>query len=292
VFDPQDGWAVVRQFASPPTDNGFTYLWTDGVVADGERLYFIEYGGGRRIRMVDARDGRFLDEWTSDQDTTRVVTGQYDWVNNKVWLGDLEGPAVYRYAGQGQVRSGRLLAAPAGPARSWQGLRVYGQAPAGGRLTVGLSARQAGAADWAPLAGYTDLPAGGLVDLSAIDAALHPWLRLEAWLEGSPGDGGLEAWELEFVPRASLEVARAVARPEAGGMQVEVWVRNLAAAAAPPARLLLERTDQPLPVAEAAACPCRRPGRACGRAWSPSSPMPIPPTTAARCRCSSPAEPP
>ena len=89
VFDPANDWELVREFTSPPTETGFTFEWTDGVVADGERLYLIEFGGERRIRMIDAEDGTFLDEWVSDQDTTRVISGQYDWVNNKLWLGDL-----------------------------------------------------------------------------------------------------------------------------------------------------------------------------------------------------------
>ena len=112
VFDPAADWSLVRDFTSPPTENGFTFEWTDGLLADGRRLYLVEFSGRRRIRMVDAFDGRFLDEWTSDQDTTRIISGQYDWVNNKVWLGDLFGPAVFRYAGLGKVEAGRLTSGP------------------------------------------------------------------------------------------------------------------------------------------------------------------------------------
>ena len=35
VFDPSDGWRVVREFTVAPTESGFAYLFTDGVIADG-----------------------------------------------------------------------------------------------------------------------------------------------------------------------------------------------------------------------------------------------------------------
>jgi len=124
VFDPADGWRLVREFASPPTEIGFTFEWTDGILADGQRLYFIEYGGQRRIRMVDAVDGRFLDEWHSDQDTTRVVSGQYDWDNNAVWLGDLMGSRIFRYAGARRLQQGVLVSPAIGPAARWGRLQA------------------------------------------------------------------------------------------------------------------------------------------------------------------------
>ena len=116
VFDPASDWKLVREFTSPPTETGFTFEWTDGVVADGERLYLIEFGGERRIRMIDAEDGTFLDEWVSDQDTTRVISGQYDWINNKLWLGDLFSSAIFRYSGVSRFELGnnRLRADRAG----------------------------------------------------------------------------------------------------------------------------------------------------------------------------------
>ena len=79
--------------------------------------------------MIDAFDGSFLDEWQSDQDITRVITGQYDWINNKVWMGDLLSSAVYRYPGLGQVSRGQLTSVPVGPAARWDALSVMGSGP-------------------------------------------------------------------------------------------------------------------------------------------------------------------
>ncbi|MEE2628894.1 MAG: hypothetical protein VX670_10445, partial [Candidatus Latescibacterota bacterium] len=129
VFDPAQDWSIVREFTSPPTENGFTFEWTDGILADGERLYLIEWEGQRRIRMIDAFDGTFLDEWQSGSEITRIITGQYDWINNKVWMGDLWSSAVFRYAGLGQVSSGQITSQPIGPAARWGALAVLGTGP-------------------------------------------------------------------------------------------------------------------------------------------------------------------
>ena len=148
VFDPAADWSLLRDITSPPTENGFTFEWTDGLLADGQRLYFVEFAGGRRIRMVDAIDGRFLDEWTSDQDTTRIISGQYDWVNNKAWLGDLLGPAVFRYTGLGQAEAGRLISKPIGPASTWHSLRIRGAVFGDARLKVDVLGQDHPDSNW------------------------------------------------------------------------------------------------------------------------------------------------
>ena len=241
VFDPADDWRLVREFVSPPTETGFTFEWTDGIVADGERLYFIEFSGRRRIRMVDAEDGRFLDEWTSDQDTTRIISGQYDWINNKVWLGDLKGSAIFRYTGLGRIESGSVVSDPVGPARAWQSLSIDGDEP--GLLQTEL-AIEGEDGRWQTLIGFHDLPTGlPPVDLSAIDAAVHPTIRLRARLADTTGTARLDAWELRFQPQALLEVSDADARMDSSGLQVRAAVRNLSPFPVTAAELVVERTD-------------------------------------------------
>jgi hypothetical protein len=216
VFDPAQGWALLRDFTSPPTETGFTFTWTDGVLADGERLYFIEYKEGRRIRMVDAQDGRLLGEWQSDQDSTRIISGQYDWVNNKVWLGDLEGPRIFRYEGLGRVSRGQLFSPAVGPAADWKHLSVQGQG-----AEVEVEGRRSPAAAWQPLPGLSGIAAGQPVDLSGVDAAQYPQVRLRARLQGS--EARLDSWSVDFAPRPSLGLERA--RLDSAG-RVEVVVRN------------------------------------------------------------------
>ena len=244
VFDPADDWRLVREFVSPPTETGFTFMWTDGIFADGERLYFIEFGDRRRIRMVDAVDGHFLDEWTSDQDTTRIISGQYDWLNNKVWLGDLKGSAIFRYTGLGRIESGDATSDPVGPARSWQVLLVEGavEGDDSGSLILGIEA-EAADGRWQTLAGYDDLPVGQSVDISGIDAAAHPTLRLRAHLADTTGRARLDAWELHFQPQALLEVSDADARMDSSGLLVRVAVRNLSPFPVAASELVLEQTD-------------------------------------------------
>ena len=239
VFEPQADWAVVREFSSPPTENGFTFKWTDGVVADGERLYFIEYANGRRIRMVDAEDGRFLDEWVSDQELTRVITGQYDWINNKIWLGDLFGSAIFRYSGLGQIESGQLISAPIGPVARWESLRWEGAVDEAGQLQVRVLVQDETGGAWRVHPDWAAVDAGARVDLSRLNAERHRRIRLEADFGGVPGAAHLLSWEVDYTPLPSLQLASAGALPDSAGVQVRLQVRNVGAQAARGARVQL-----------------------------------------------------
>ena len=245
VFDPADNWALVRAFTSPPTANGFTFKWTDGLIADGERLYLIEHGGQRRIRMIDAFDGHFLDEWTSDQDLTRIITGQYDWVNNKVWLGDLHGSAIFRYTGLEHIHTGTLTSSIVGPTDVWHSLRIAAAD------AVAVDVLVAGEAEnWQLLPSLTDLPPGSDIDLSDLDAERHPRLRLRARLDGESGTASLESWSVDYDPLPSLELAATRAGTDSTGLWVESVVRNLSAAAVDDATLSISRSDGDQPLYE------------------------------------------
>lgn len=243
VFDPAADWSLLRDFTSPPTENGFTFEWTDGLLADGRRLYLIEFSGRRRIRMVDALDGRFLDEWTSDQDTTRIISGQYDWANNKVWLGDLFGPAVFRYAGLGTAEAGQLISDPIGPASTWQSLRIRGAAVGGAHLKVDVLGENPADASWNPVDGLVGLPLDEEVELAGLSAEDHRRIRLRADLQGTPGDAVLESWEVEFDPLPSLQLLAAEATIDSAGLRVQVLVRNITSGEVSGARLQLQRND-------------------------------------------------
>ena len=155
-------------------------MWTDGLLTDGERLYLIEFDDGHRIRMIDAFDGRFLDEWVSEQETTRSVAGQYDWINNKVWLGDLWGPDLYQYSGLGHAATGTVTTDPIGPAHSWFNLGVEASSFAGD-VRIDLLGQDGGTGEWRTLSGYQAIEADS-VDLGSLDASRYPLLRLRATL--------------------------------------------------------------------------------------------------------------
>ena len=234
VFDPADDWAVVREFTSPPTETGFTFKWTDGVLADGQHLYFVEWKGDRRIRMVDAFDGRFLDEWTSDQDLTRIITGQYDWINNKVWMGDLLGSTILRYPGLGRAQDGQLVSPIIGPAAQWRHVLIEGD----GNLSVALEVEET---DGRWTVHPAVLSSGQVLDLSGVDAAEHRRIRLRAQVEDAAAT--LAAWEVDFEPLPALQLTAAEAGVSAAGLAVQLEVRNLAATVSDPLTLRLERSD-------------------------------------------------
>ncbi len=241
VFDPANDWALVREFTSPPTANGFTFEWTDGILADGEHIYLIEWQGQRRIRMIDAFDGSFIDEWQSDQDITRVITGQYDWINNKVWLGDLWSSAIFRYRGLGRVETAEVLSAPIGAA-AWRVLTIEGD-----NIAVDLLVPRG--EQWVPHDELNNIEPGRL-SLEALDAQAFPQVRLRARLQHP--DARLRSWGLDFVPPPELELTRAEGQRSIAGLALEVVVRNLSAQAVKGALLTLEQSGEERPLRQIA----------------------------------------
>ncbi len=239
VFDPARSWTLVREFTSPPTENGFTFEWTDGILADGRYLYLIEWQGQRRIRMIDAQDGTFVDEWQSDQDVTRIITGQYDWINNKVWLGDLLSSAVFRYKGAEPIGQGSFVSQPIGPVVRWNALQFSGNDV---RVDVEVSANDD---SWQVLETLRDLPPDR-IDLSTLNAATYPRLRLRAHFD-SP-EASLTSWSVDLIPRPSLEVVRAEGRDKDGGLTVKVSVRNRSDRTVNDAVLYLEQSNLSAPL--------------------------------------------
>ena len=217
VFDPADGWRVVREFVVGPTSTGFGYLFTDGVIADGHYLYLVEFGTGltHRVRVVDAQDGRFVEEFESDQAETDILSGQYDWVNNKVWFGQLNGPAVYRYTGRRLPDSGSLTSGPVGPGGAWGGLQV-GIRPggsAGARAEVDLLGEDPSGA-FLPLPEWTGLTPGGEIDLSGLDAR-RIRIRVRLFGEGFSPSPVLTEWAVRYQPVSDLALSGLRAEPRA-----------------------------------------------------------------------------
>ena len=245
VFDVDaTGWHLAREFIVPPTETGFTYLFTDGIFADGERLYLIEFDGERRIRAVSAMDGSFVDEWTSDQDVTRVISGQYDWLNDHVWLGDLRGSGLFRYRRSDGPAAGQLTSPGIGPAAAWKDVRVSGsgillsvQSQSDGRQSDGRQSGGRQGAGWVTIL-QDSLPTGGSVDLTHIDATRHRHLRLVARIDSAAG--ALLGWGVNFDHASDLEIADVTV--EAGGFPGDfaVAVRNRGLATAAPAAVNLQ----------------------------------------------------
>jgi hypothetical protein len=239
VFDPANGWALLRDFASPPTETGFTYKWTDGALADGENLYFIEFSGGHRIRRVDPADGTFRDESMGDQDSTRVISGQYDWINNKVWLGDLFGPTIYRYAGGARVEEAEFISPAIGPAAEWRSVATKGTA-ASPNLRIDILRHSAIDSTWIPLEGFADLSPDASVDISSVPASTHRHLKLRARFSGAAA-ASLSAWSVRHSPLPSLQVVSATGEVDSV-LRVEAVVRILEPPANDPVVIQVENS--------------------------------------------------
>ena len=230
VFDPSDGWRLEREFTVAPTETGFAYLFTDGVIADGRYLYLIEFGTGstHRVRVVDARTGRFIEEYESDQSETDILTGQYDWINNKVWLGQLNGPMVYRYAGKTLPPYGSLTSEPIGPAGAWHGLTLDVREAPGGRAVVDILG-EAPSGGFAPLAEWTGLAPDGEINLGDLKAnRIRIRVRLSG--DGLGPSAALTGWQVRYRPQSDLVLFGLRASPleveELEPVRLTVQVRN------------------------------------------------------------------
>ena len=210
VFDPDNAWRIVRQFTVQPTETGFGYLVTDGAIADGRFIYLIEYGTGltHRVRVVDAHTGAFVEEFESDQAQTDILGGQFDWVNNVVWLGQLEGGMVYRYPGQSLPEFGTLTSEPIGPASAWH--TVTTALSGTGKAEVNVL----GAIDnntFAPLAQWQNLSPG----THNLDGIAVPKLKIQIKLygEGLNPSPGLQTWTTTYQPLSDIGLSNLRAEP-------------------------------------------------------------------------------
>ena len=210
VFDPANAWRVVRQFAVEPTETGFGYLYTDGAIADGRFIYLIEFGTGltHRVRVVDAHTGAFIEEFESDQAQTDILGGQYDWVNNAVWLGQLRGGMVYRYPGQRLPEFGTLTSGPIGPASAWHTATMALSGT--GRAEVNILGEINNNA-FAPLAQRQNLPPGA-IDLRGI-AIPRLKIQIKLYGEGLNPSPGLQTWTATYQPISDIGLSNLRAEP-------------------------------------------------------------------------------
>ncbi len=210
IFDPANAWRIVRQFAVPPTDTGFGYRHTNSAISDGQFIYLIEYSTGltHRVRVVDAHTGAFVEEFESDQAQTDILGGQFDWVNNAVWLGQLEGGMVYRYPGQRLPEFGTLTSEPIGPAGAWH--TVTTALSGMGKAEVNLL----GEIDnntFAPLAQWQNLSPGA-IDLRGI-AVPRLKIQIKLYGEGLNPSPGLQTWTTTYQPLSDIGLSNLRAEP-------------------------------------------------------------------------------
>jgi hypothetical protein len=122
IFDPRNGWNHWRTIYTCNDDNDSSgtddwSFYTDGVIADKDYIYPVEWTGGSNARIVRIRwnttnpshaqvqpnfwvSGSCQDDvcpqsfpWTvPQQHGYRLINGQYDWVNKRVIMGGLDQP--------------------------------------------------------------------------------------------------------------------------------------------------------------------------------------------------------
>ena len=184
IFDPSNNWSLVRKITS-----GTSSFYMDGVFADGKYVYPIEWGGSRRIRRIDAITGANSGEWTSDQVSTSVINGQYDWINNKVWLGDLFGPDIYMYSGKVYYGSGELTSSAydTGGLSSFDTITWDADVPGSSSIKFQLrtaSDDDGSPGDWTDWLGPTDTGDYYTTSGSTINSSLigNQWLQYKAYL--------------------------------------------------------------------------------------------------------------
>ena len=215
VFDPADGWRLVRELRVDPTSTGFGYLFTDGVIADGRFLYLIEFGTGltHRVRVVDAQTGDFVEEFESDQATTDILGGQYDWVNNRIWLGQLNGPTIYQYPGRGLPEFGTLTSPPIGPSSGWQSASLSLEGTQ--RVDVDILG-ETERGTFVVLPAYQNLNGHSAIDLTGVGVSTQRLkVRTRFFGEGLNASAGLKTWTVQYQPLSDIALFNLKAEPQA-----------------------------------------------------------------------------
>ena len=147
VLDPADGFAQVRD-VTLSTATGSYYV--DGVLTDGIYVFPIEWNPATpaipdrlaRMRRYRLSDGHLEQEWTFKQSYTAktyvandndAISGQYDWINNKFWVGDLTSDGIHRIKGGTFQAAGSFVSLPhdAGKPSRFRALQWGGDVPAG-----------------------------------------------------------------------------------------------------------------------------------------------------------------
>ena len=189
VYDPSD-FSLVKQF-----DSGAVSYYTDGIFADGTYIYYIEWvnNNNARITRASAIDGTIDDIWTIDQGTTKIINGQYDWVNNKVWLGDLMGPDIYRYPGVVFFEDSNLISSyiDTGSQTTFQNIYFNGTETLNEtniKFQVRTAPDNAGSpglwTDWLGSTDTTDHYEGGIPEGESLNDSHngHQWVQYKAFL--------------------------------------------------------------------------------------------------------------
>jgi hypothetical protein len=142
ILDPANNFALVRQLTLNKGAPGF---YTDGTWSDGIYFFPIEWtGGSARLRRYRLADGVMEAEWNFNQSYTAndPISGQYDWVNNKYWIGNLTignqgGPKIHMIKGGTFRASGTWTSAAldSGKASRFRYITFGGDSPAGTTIT-------------------------------------------------------------------------------------------------------------------------------------------------------------
>jgi len=105
IFDPSNGWSVVKQFDYPcavgklgcRADNGLSYwLPNPTFYAAGRNVYIVAWYDGLRMFQLDTDTGQVVSEW---QAPSGAISAAYDWTNDRVYMGELDWPWIYQYKG-------------------------------------------------------------------------------------------------------------------------------------------------------------------------------------------------
>jgi hypothetical protein len=93
VFNPTNG-ELVKEWTIKTTS-----YYTNGLFSDGVYIYPIEWkdANNARITRIRINDGKVMNQWTINQRNTKMINGQYDWVNRRVWLSGLNNNKVIEY---------------------------------------------------------------------------------------------------------------------------------------------------------------------------------------------------
>jgi hypothetical protein len=191
VHDPAQNWAMIREITFDKSMIPGSY-YTDGLWVDGIYFYPIEWtgGSGARVRRYRLSDGQMEGEWTFTQSHTGPynasandpIAGQWDWVNNKFYIGNLTNEYVHQIKGGTFAASGNYDSQgfDTGKAARYRG--IYWDAEVPPEATVSLQVRTAATRDALETTAWTG-PTGVSDAYTASGQALSAAMSGQPWVQ-------------------------------------------------------------------------------------------------------------
>ncbi|MBD3359100.1 MAG: hypothetical protein GF365_00105 [Candidatus Buchananbacteria bacterium] len=87
IFDPQNNWRKVKEFEVSNSEQIKALPLSNGMVVAGDIIYVMSRFND--IVAINWQNEDWVESWETHNNSTFEINGQYDWLNNVFWVGEL-----------------------------------------------------------------------------------------------------------------------------------------------------------------------------------------------------------